>query len=250
MAEWLPILGCGGGAATAFTPASISGLVLWFKADVQVYSDLGSTPATNGASVEQWNDQSGNGNNATQTTSGNRPVYATNSINGLPTVGCVTSGSTFMNLGSTISLSTGALTIYAVGSRASSKIWEPVTGNNSTHAAPIVMFSNGGFYFRDDSDGGTSSAGGTPTSAFAVRSRRDGSGNLTGCYTGTAQFSLGTDSTGNVSLSAILARVLNSDYGDASCLFGEICVYNVATASGDDTNMSTYFNSRWGVSLP
>jgi hypothetical protein len=54
-----------------------SGNVLWLKADAAVYNDAGVTAATNGQTVQQWNDQSGNGNNVTQTTAGNRPVFQT-----------------------------------------------------------------------------------------------------------------------------------------------------------------------------
>jgi hypothetical protein len=51
-----------------------------------VYSDAGSTAATNGGTIEQWNDQSGNNNHAKQTTSGSRPTYVTGFLNGLPVV--------------------------------------------------------------------------------------------------------------------------------------------------------------------
>ncbi|MFH1850998.1 MAG: invasin domain 3-containing protein, partial [Candidatus Neomarinimicrobiota bacterium] len=43
----------------------MSNLQLWLRADVGVYSDAGVTPATEGQSVRQWNDQSGNGRNFT-----------------------------------------------------------------------------------------------------------------------------------------------------------------------------------------
>ena len=43
---------------------------------------------------------------------------------------------------------------------------------------------------------------------------------------------------------------VNRAYMERGDLFGEIALYNVATASGDDSNMSSYFNTRWGVSLP
>jgi hypothetical protein len=54
-----------------------SGNVLWLKADAAVYNDAGVTAATNGQTVQQWNDQSGNGNNVAQATTGNRPVFQT-----------------------------------------------------------------------------------------------------------------------------------------------------------------------------
>ena len=58
--------------------------IIWLKADQGTYSDAGVTPSTNGAGVQQWNDQSGNTNNATQTTVGNQPTYTTGALNGRP----------------------------------------------------------------------------------------------------------------------------------------------------------------------
>lgn len=49
--------------------------VLWLKADAGVYTDAGVTAAGDGQSVQQWNDQSGNGNHVTQTTAVNKPVF-------------------------------------------------------------------------------------------------------------------------------------------------------------------------------
>jgi len=57
---------------------------LWYKADVGVYSNAGTTLATSGNAVQQWNDQSGVGNHAVQATSGNRPTYRLNMANGFP----------------------------------------------------------------------------------------------------------------------------------------------------------------------
>ncbi len=56
------------------TLPTISGLQVWFKADV------GVTSGVNG--VSQWNDQSGNGWNATQSTNANKPTVVANVING------------------------------------------------------------------------------------------------------------------------------------------------------------------------
>ncbi|MDG1433023.1 MAG: hypothetical protein P8Q41_03390 [Saprospiraceae bacterium] len=59
---------------------------MWLKADANVYKNAGTTLATNGSLVQQWNDQSGNNINATQGTSGNRPIYKTGIINGKPAI--------------------------------------------------------------------------------------------------------------------------------------------------------------------
>jgi Concanavalin A-like lectin/glucanases superfamily len=63
-----------------------SGNVLWLKADAAVYNDGGVTAATNGQTVQQWNDQSGNGNNVTQATAGNRPVFQTAAMGAQPAI--------------------------------------------------------------------------------------------------------------------------------------------------------------------
>jgi hypothetical protein len=79
--------GGGGGSLYDFAatmPVSLSAVTAWYKADAGVYSDAGTTPAADGATVQQWNDQSGNGNHATQATSGSRPAYRATAHNGRP----------------------------------------------------------------------------------------------------------------------------------------------------------------------
>ena len=61
---------------TQFTPRQIPGCTLWLD---------GMDPAGNGVvpsagTLETWVDKSGSGNNATQTTSGNRPTYSNNGL--------------------------------------------------------------------------------------------------------------------------------------------------------------------------
>jgi hypothetical protein len=75
--------GGGGGAGPPFTPASLANLLAWYKADAGVFSDAGITPATDGQTVTQWNDQSGNGNNLTATA---KPTFNTAVQNGLPAI--------------------------------------------------------------------------------------------------------------------------------------------------------------------
>lgn len=61
-----------------FDPTTIAGCTFWVKAD-----QLG---LSNGTPVSSWLDQSGNGNNATQSASSNQPVYTTNVVGSLPGV--------------------------------------------------------------------------------------------------------------------------------------------------------------------
>ncbi len=59
-------------------PSDISNLRLWLKAD--------SLSLSNNDPVATWTDSSGQGFNASQGTSGNRPLYKTSIIQGLPVV--------------------------------------------------------------------------------------------------------------------------------------------------------------------
>ncbi|HAO46726.1 MAG TPA: LamG domain-containing protein [Ferruginibacter sp.] len=63
-----------------------SGNILWLKADAGVYNNAGTTLAANGQTVQQWNDQSGNNNHASQATAALKPTFVTNVLNGLPVV--------------------------------------------------------------------------------------------------------------------------------------------------------------------
>ncbi|MGD1847014.1 MAG: hypothetical protein ACFB10_16615 [Salibacteraceae bacterium] len=58
--------------------------VLWLRSDAGVYSDAGTTPATNNSVVQEWHDQSGNGIVFSQTTATNQPTFLTSYVNGQP----------------------------------------------------------------------------------------------------------------------------------------------------------------------
>lgn len=52
----------------------------------QIWFDANQLTLSNGNAVSSWTDFSGNGNNATQSNSSNRPIFMTNQINGRPSV--------------------------------------------------------------------------------------------------------------------------------------------------------------------
>ncbi|WP_461631437.1 MBG domain-containing protein [Labilibaculum euxinus] len=62
-----------------------NGISLWIKANNQVFSDLGTTDATNNNTIEQWNDQSPYGNHFTQVNT-KKPTFLENSLNFNPQV--------------------------------------------------------------------------------------------------------------------------------------------------------------------
>lgn len=103
-----------------WTPLELSGLVAWYDASVTT----SVTTATGG--VSQWDDLSGNGNHATQTTSGNRPDSVTDGID------FVKANGDFLT--TAISASSSSRCLLAV-----------VSPDNATHFGPILSTtSNGG----------------------------------------------------------------------------------------------------------
>lgn len=66
------------------SPKAVGNLQWWLDASQGTYTDAGSTSATNGQGVQQWNDQSGNARHGTQTTAADKPLYITGAMNGKP----------------------------------------------------------------------------------------------------------------------------------------------------------------------
>ena len=87
----------------------VNGLKLWLKADAGVYSDVNCTTlaAVNG-SVGCWQDQSGNGLNATHGIASQQPIYRANRTNGKPA----------LEYGGNDRLSTAATQLFATGNSA------------------------------------------------------------------------------------------------------------------------------------
>ena len=78
---------------SGFAPGQIDNNTLWLDAGRAVFSDAGTTLATNAQSVQQWNDVSmdngtQNANNMTQTTATNRPTWTSSvaTLGNLPAI--------------------------------------------------------------------------------------------------------------------------------------------------------------------
>ena len=71
------------------------GMSLWLRADVGVL-DASGNPATDGVAVAAWKDQSGNGNDATQTSPSLKPTWRASIRNGNPA--CRFTDSSYLNV--------------------------------------------------------------------------------------------------------------------------------------------------------
>ena len=100
------------------SPYSATVPTFWLRSDY-FYKDLGTTLCTTtGDQIEQATDISGNGNNFTQTTSGNRPTFTTNALGGYPSSTFSSANSQYL----TSNLATQLLTVIVVGRVSSASV--------------------------------------------------------------------------------------------------------------------------------
>lgn len=238
--------------AAAVDPSSISGLVLWLKADVGVYNDAGSTLATDTQTVQQWNDQSGNNNHVSQATSGKRPTFRTNIHNSLAVVR--------FNAAHCMTLASFALTTFTAlvvvrGSGTAGVIYE--------HGATVA--SNDGCLLYQDSSGAIQVRKSATTSS---RNLSTGWG-VTGQYVIAGQHYAGSHAThyplteaapryaatgtGNEPGSGSVTATLNiGARNDAASLAmtGDICellFYTPAITLQNVRAVAQYLQQRWNV---
>lgn len=249
-----------GGGGGGFTPASLTGLIGWYKSDAGVYVDAGSTLAANGQTVQQWNDQSGTGNHLTQAASGNRPVYTTGLLNGLP-------GLVFVDINSQWL----AQQAIALGGKTASVFMVVKTPPTAGSADRFASFTATGT--SDDFSAGPSAVFLYQSSATNVSAYRNG-GMSNGTIVANTFMQLGSiydtlqntvyisgaaqspvnngdtfAATGAFTLGAYTASPPGSVTG-SNFLTGTICevvLANTALGSTDRASLNSYFTSKWGV---
>lgn len=150
---------------------TVPGIQLWFKADAGVFKDAGVTLAANGETCQQWNDQSGLGNNATQATSGSRPTYVTGALNSLPVLD-LDGTDDFMQ---TPSITVGSLMIVAVYDLATFSTFTSPFNDRTLAGGRVLLFNSGSTslfnaasYFDHFFRNGTLTNNDTPINAYHV----------------------------------------------------------------------------------
>ncbi len=214
---------------------SVAGLQLWLKADAGAYHDAGTTLATNGQTVQQWNDQSGNTHNLSQSTGADRPTFTTNVQNGLPVLR-FDGSATFMQASFTLVLPTTTFVAGNLRSVPSTSIWldgfvdgRMMQGDNPAFADFAMnnllgaSMSTGVFYtfyslLTSSSSAEVSLNGGTKTSGSPAIG-----GNPNGITVGSR----------------------GAGTSPAAFDMGEVLVYNSALSAGDYASVLAYLRTRW-----
>jgi hypothetical protein len=110
-----------------FSPHDLGNLALWFAADHISESD--------GAVISTWSDLSGNGRDATQS-SGARPLFQVNRVNGLPAVQFVASGTADYMVISNFAYTLSGLTVFVVAEYDAipPSAYQPIIGHFDTNS--------------------------------------------------------------------------------------------------------------------
>lgn len=226
-----------------FLPTDISGLTLWCKADSGAYTDAGTTLATNGQTVQQWNDLSGNNNNFSQGTAGSRPTFTTDVQNGLPAL--VFDGvADFMN--STIGADTSR-TIFVVTEGLDVGFGGRFFGLDSNSAS---VFDNTGVYaYYATQASGIGAIGGNSLNPAIIVLKVSSAASLTTYIDGVLGSTF--DPADVVTTGTILTIGARDSSGTfpEHCHTYEVVVYDSALSDANINLVNSYLSGRWNISV-
>lgn len=225
----------GVGNTAAFSPDSVAGLQVWFKAD------SGTSTTTDGVAISQWNDSSGNTRHATQATGSLQPIYKAAIQNGLPVVRFD---------GADDQLKTGIFTLnqpttwFIVGAYRGVFNAAKNVFTDGLSAAFCNVISRDGATLQGCFAGITALDVTTTPQAFHVYTvlfngasseiRVDGGIAITG--------NAGTNNAGGVSLGA---SATGTQTGDAD--LAEVLAYSITPSTINRQNIEANLKSRWGT---
>jgi len=240
-----------------FDPKSISNLSVWFDA-----SDA-STITLNGSAVSQWNDKSGNGLHASQSTANNQPAYVTNDRNGLATVSfdgtndsLVTSSfangwTTFTSFVVMRILGNANIGLQIVWTRSTDRQRAIVADTSNTAALPAYTM-RGHLNSPAVNDFLCTNAYSTANWKY-ITNRYDGttssrSAAFTGRLNGAAVTNTATGAITTSSVANTVFRIGNRSDGTRgmNAKVGEMLVYAASLSSADVSSVESYLAKKWG----
>ena len=218
--------------ASAWLPNSRSGLVYWFKAD--------SISASNGSAVATWFDQSGNGNDAAQTTSTQQPLFMTGIQNGLPML-LFDGSDDFFALASTSYVSSYSIFCVLKRTNTSMTLVGFSTSDGSYQPYGPYIYSNGNIYAGSQAE--YASYADNPTTCNMYSNIV--TAGVQAIYKDTVlQTVTHTSSSGTGSWDRIGQRGGTEYSGGYE---GELFMYNTNVSSTDRGYAENYLKTKWGT---
>ncbi len=248
----------------AQSPGGVSGnLRWWLKANAGTFTNSGTTAATDGQTVEQWNDQSPVANHARQLTLGNKPVYRTNIINGNPVLRFSSDqfldGLAAPGVGPTESFYMFLVfkqNSYVAGGTADGNgtfIIDRPTGTNNLMSFKIVNTDKYFYQKRNDAGGsltGPVSVVSAPTGTFTVIDYFRNVGTSYGIHiNGRLDVTSGGDSEGITGPNIRIGRHATTTNGGLNGDFAETIIYNTVLSNADRNRVESYLALKYGITL-
>ncbi|HWA11396.1 MAG TPA: fibronectin type III domain-containing protein [Opitutaceae bacterium] len=228
--------------AEADAVSSVSGLKLRLQADTGVVQSSGI--------ISTWQDQSGLGNDATQTSSGSRPTLVTNALNGYPVVHFVSSSGQYFNLPNLMSGATAGEVFMVVRATSDND------GNNhgllqlGTNDASYYPLSDG--QIRDNFGTTAAKTIGDPVIAlngYNIYNIAAQSGEWTARINGAVQY---TTATNTVSFKTAPILGASGPYGFSGDV-AEVIIYNHVLSSSDRDAVGAFLCTKYSlpnISIP
>ena len=228
--------------AYAFSPTSISNCALWLDgADSSSFT-------LSGSAVTQWNDKSGNGGHATQSTSGNRPTFTGSGV-------IFNAASSQWLLLNTPFTSTHSIYIVATPTSASQVylFGRNYTGGGGSSPSMIINYTGTSLEYYSGNDGTTRSTYASPTSTFIAGYVRTYGSSLLGRYNGSQIFSAGgpTSEPSSIAWGGLGQAGVNAGFYTGTIY--EFMIFNTAALSTTQCQtIEGYLAQKWGLtaSLP
>lgn len=254
----------GGGFLPMFrrglTPASLSDVEQWLKADADALEQSGGSISSDGGDCGWWGDQSGNGNHATQATAAQKPHWIADQVNGLPLLKFDGVDDLLIvdSMATHLSGDDGpAFTLFMVAQKVSNNTYDILYGgsrSDSIRALRHLRTDDDDTYHWRHRDNLNNSADATGGSS-------DTDGHLlTFTFTGTAAslyrdgvaiFEDQASDVGNVTINqatigASQERDTSAEANYADVYVGEIVFVSRVVTNAERGQMETYFGNRWG----
>ncbi len=234
---------------------------LWLMASKGTFSDVGVTAAVNNGTIAQWNDQSGNGNNAAQVTAGNRPIYRTGQDNGLPALQFT--GDLFIDAPALGIAGTSSATYFLAfkdtqtglggfNDGSGHFILDRTTATNALMSLKPVTGSFYGFQKRDDSGGGL--GGVASTTSINTNTKWIEMAHMKGTsyslfYNGALESTTG-DGDGNLTPPNVrIGRHATTTNGGLRGFIHEFMIYSSVVNNAQRILINNYISAKYNVTL-
>jgi hypothetical protein len=229
-------------------------LKLWLRADNAVFTNSGTTLATNSQPVQQWNDGSGNGAHGVNTNGTTRPTYTTAALNGMPTLDFA--GASAQTLTAGVNIQPAVMpdvTVIAVAKSITvtntvAKLWGHDAPTQSAGFMRGVGIDGRAFpYFSYFTGAGVASLGTISPNTYFINTSSYTTSTFNGFIDGASTASGAVSNTGGLTSLSIGSLTPTSEFWNGS--IAEFIVYNKVLSEAERVLVENYLAAKYGLAL-